>query len=699
MIFPVPMNPIGKTLAGLAAFAGLLLAAAPGARAQFAIDTSNPTDWRISNGALSLDWNSQAGNIWQLTLAGRTDDLIDVTNTNADGQPKGLYMDNAGVGSGATTASYHLESGYLDWWITTASNAGNAFTYTEHFVLFPNDPGIHVYVVFNHAPTDVAGSLGQVQYVFRVNPALFTSTYSVNSGLYNLGLTAIPEPSPAVMNNTDPGRQVQDATLDVHGLSLPAGFNREFEVKYDYAGYEYLQEANGVTGGTYGAWAVFPSMESLVGGPTKQNLLFTGSILMGELLSDHLAYNVGYTPPKGQPATRLFGPMYFHLNTGQTPEAMYQEALNSMASVDAEYDREGILLAAGYVPSTARGAVQPIIAGAGSTAADTAWSVLGDNQVNFQFTSVGSQYWVANNAAGTTPLEGVVPGTYRLSAYVLGQWGEARLDNVTVSANATTTVAIPFIPENFSSFPPIWTIGIPDRSAHEFRHGADAAGHDDKEYWGNWNYWSDFSANRGAVIYYATAVGGIPATNDLSQWNYIQWHAFDPGLYAGIYNPADDSTDGYRYIAPAYVGNPATAVVPPWQVHFTTSAAQQGQGSYVVLSIGLAATNSDLTVSLNGNSLTWRGYSTLKTSDAQVRSGISGTYQWVVFQWPLGALNAPGADNLLSLSVDQSQGVMYDALRMEIAGASAAPATRAWYDYEYVTAGTYAPANDSKSNP
>ena len=679
--------------------AGLALAGAPAARAQLAIDTSNPTDWRISNGTVFLDWKYQARNIWKITLAGRPDNLIDVANTNSNGQPKGLYMDNAGVGSGPTTAGYHADQGYLDWWLTTASATGNPFTYTQHFILFPNDPGLHVYSVFSHAPTDPTGSLGQVQYVFRVNPALFTNTYSVNSGLHNLGPTSIPEPSPAVMGNADPGRQVQDATLDVHGLSLPAGFNREFEVKYDYAGYEYLQEANGVYGDTYGAWAVFPSLESLVGGPSKQNLLFTGSILMGELLSDHLAYNVGFTSAKGQAASRLFGPVYFHLNAGLPPAAMYQEALDSVQSVYSAYDREAILVASGYVPSTARGSVQPVITGGGSTVTDSAWTVLGDNQVNFQFTNKGAQYWVADDATGMVPLTGVIPGTYRLSAYVLGQWGEARMDNVVVAPNAATRVALPFLPENFSTAQPIWTIGTPDRSAHEFRHAADASGQDDKEYWGNWNYWSDFAANRGAAIYYATAVGGTPATNDLSQWNYIQWHSFDPGLYAGIYNSADDSTDGYRYIVPSYVGNPATATVPPWQVHFTTTALQQAQGPYVVLSVGLAATNSDLTVSLNGNSLTWRGYSTLKTSDAQVRSGISGTYQWVVFQWPLSALQAPGGDNLLTFAVNQSQGVMYDALRMEIAATSAAPSAHAWYDYEFVTAGSYVPADDTKSNP
>jgi hypothetical protein len=128
-----------------------------------------------------------------------------------------------------------------------------------------------------------------------------------------------------------------------------------------------------------------------------------------------------------------------------------------------------------------------------------------------------------------------------------------------------------------------------------------------------------------------------------------------------------------------------TAPVPDWQVHFTTTDAQQGQGQYVVLSVGLAATESNLTVSLNGHPLTWAAYDTLtKRSDAAVRSGFSGTYQWGVFQWDKGALNAPGADNVLTFHVNRTQGDMYDALRLEITNNSADPALTGWNDYAYV---------------
>jgi hypothetical protein len=273
--------------------------------------------------------------------------------------------------------------------------------------------------------------------------------------------------------------------------------------------------------------------------------------------------------------------------------------------------------------------------------------------------------------------------------------------------------------ENFGSLAPIWTIGTADRSSHEFLHGQiknpidldlnytdqytarlGNSVQDDREYWGNWNYWADFAANLGAVVYYATPVGSTPATNDLTKWNYNQWQIFNPKLYAAVYNPADVGTDGYSYICPSYVGTfgaCANAVIPNWQVHFTTSADQQLQGQYVVLSVGLAATEASMTVSLNGNPLVWHGFN-LKNSDAAVRSGFSGTTQWVVFQWNTNQLNPPGTDNVITFNVNRTQGVMYDALRTEITNTSADHTVTGWNDYEFLYGTTYQPANDAIKN-
>lgn len=710
----------------LAAIALVLLQTASPSNAQITIDTSTMTDWKISNGIINVDWLPGDGRIFSIHwTAFPSQEIIDTTNRDHSG-PKGFYMDNVGPGSGTPTNGYYLDPNgkYIDWWVTFPSSSSNAFTWSHHRILFLNDPGIHIYFTLDHGSNDIAGSIGQIQWVLRSDLSQFTNTYSVNTGLSNLGATTVPLPN-VILTGTGlvAGTNVQDATNDLHGLPPTQGYRREFYTKYDYSSYEYLHQAEGVYGTSMAAWMVVPSQESLTGGPTKQDLIFTGNLLIMEAFSNHLDNQINFSVPKGALMHRLYGPFYLHFNafSGANPTAasLYQEALASAQQLQLAYDGEAELLISGYVPSTGRGEVHASIEGTKGLDLNQAWAVLSDNYTNVQYSHAGNQYWVNINPGGIANFHNVAPGTYRLSVYALGQWGELRQDDVTVRANQTTKTSASLVGENFGSFPPIWTIGTADRSSHEFLHGQITnpidldlnytdkytarlgnSVQDDREYWGNWNYWADFAAHLGAVVYYATPVGSTPATNDLTKWNYNQWQIFNPGLYAAVYNPADQSTDGYNYICPSYVGAFGackTAIIPNWQVHFTTSVDQQSQGPFVVLSVGLAATEASMTVSLNGNPLVWHGFN-LKNSDAGVRSGFSGTYQWVVFQWNTTQLNPPGTDNVITFNVNRTQGVMYDALRTEITKTSADPALTGWNDYEFVDGTTYKPATDAIKN-
>jgi Cellulose binding domain/Polysaccharide lyase family 4, domain II/Polysaccharide lyase family 4, domain III len=695
----------------------LLFCALQRVEAQITINTSNATDWKIANGAISMDWDSTAGDVWSMFLTGFSTDLVDKTHCCTHGHPSGLYMDNTGTGftgitqapSGVTpTASFSLVAGsYLDWWIAWAPTSSSPWGMEQHFIVQPNDPTLYAYTVLTHQASSGAATFGQLQYVYRINQTEFNNTYQVNSGLNNLGPTSIKLPSVADMSSTDPGRAVQNAVEDLHGFSLPSGFGREFYTKYDYSAYEYLLQVNGNYGPHFGAWSIIPSNEYMAGGPTKQVEVYTGNILMGELFSGHLANAISYNEPAGANTKRPWGPIGFHFNalnsSHDTVAALYQDAVNTIPTAQALFDKDAVLASHGYVPHGAgRGTLVADITGGGSESANTAWTVLSDQFTNMQYSTRGAQYWGSNNANGSLTLHNVTPGTYRLSSYVLGEWGQLREDDVTISAGGTTTATLTFSPENFSANAPIWTIGTADRSSHEFLHGENnygstgsCAGCDDREYQGNWNYWLDFESTHGAPVYYATAVGSTPATNDLLKWNYVQWREFDPGLYAGIHNSSDDTTDGYKYILPPYVSS-VTATVPAWQVHFATTTRQNAQGSFVDLSVGLAATESDLTASLNGHSITWHAKN---KSDADVRSGLSGYYQWMVFEWPTSDLVAAGGDNDLTLSVSGGGGNMYDALRMEISAKGANPSTTGWRDYEYLSStGTDTPENPAVSN-
>jgi hypothetical protein len=717
------------------------------------VNTSSTT-WTIDNGAIAYKWNSSSGNLISWILDGYTDQLIDTGNST-----DGLYMDNTGsfanmsvptgepaatttpactyvgatITSGTTTCTQGTGSTpYFDWSLTIpdTANSGNNYTFVEHWLVFPNDPGVHTYVELIHSASDAAGSVGQVQWVFRDNTSIFTNTYEVNSGLGILGPEDVPLPAVSDTSSSDPGRAVQNATEDLHGFSdIPGTFGRSFETKYDYAGYEYLHQAHGLygtasSGTTYGVWTVMPKLETLVGGPTKQNLWFTGNIDMIEAYSDHEDNpldTLGLSTAAGVASNRLFGPFYIHVNvlgqaynqTGNTLATqadMYADAISAGAANIPLYDKVTPLMAAGYTPSTGRGTVSIQMTGVtsltGGATSNVAWAVLSDNATNFQVSTQGMQYWADITSTGATTFTGVVPGTYRLSVYVLGQWGEYRKDGIVVTANATTTVpTAAFVPENFAGTTgtTVFTIGKPDRSSHEFLHGHFATtanahmvtGNDDREYWGNWNYWADFAANNGAVVYYATAVGSTPATNNLAQWNYMHWNSFDPGLFATIYSSSDDTTDGYTYAIPVYVKgltgesgtNGVNTPIPAWQVYFATPSPVPTTG-YVDLSIALACGYSSDVVTLNTTQRIWH-YTNY--SDCMIRSGLSGYTQWFVMEFPVSALTqTAGGSNELTISMSSSgYGVEDDALRLEISPTGANPTTTLWNDYTYITGTNY----------
>src|SRR5215469_16478800 len=123
----------------LSAIALVALLAVSPAHAQITIDTSNSTDWKISNGVVTVDWLPNDGRIFSIHWnAFPNEEIIDQTKANQDRNgPKGFYMDNAGtkLGSGTATNHYYLDPNgqYIDRWNTIASNTTtNAFTYAQH---------------------------------------------------------------------------------------------------------------------------------------------------------------------------------------------------------------------------------------------------------------------------------------------------------------------------------------------------------------------------------------------------------------------------------------------------------------------------------------------------------------------------------------------------------------------------------------
>jgi autotransporter-associated beta strand protein len=697
--------------------------------AQVTLNQISNSDWTINNGPLQVVFNPSSEDITNIKFIndGTTSpNLLNSSSSELDQEFAGTPF-----GSGPETFNYQMgpSNSYIDVWTNVASNGTvNPISYAFHYVLFANDPTIQVYEVLNHASTDPATSVGQGQFLFRGNQSYFTNLYQTNTGPNNLGPQTSTSPIPSTTSGfaTATGnsvRQVQNVTYDLSGTGVSGdeGYSSptNFFTKYDYSIYNQFYQAETMYGNQYAVSAIVPSTETMTGGPTKQELAWTDpDILNLEFLSDHYGIDgngtgsypgYAYYPTQGQNTTRLFGPYAFQISstTSTTAAQINQNAINDIPNLETEAVQDTELVSSGYLPmnTNARGSVQlnlPSSAGWSSNTTNNT-AVLSEPGVNMQESTQGYQYWTQLSQTGTGTVNNVAPGYYRMTLYQLGQWGETRVDGVeTVGGQTTIPQNVKFTPENFSNYAPIWTIGTPNRSANEFQNGHNSTGGDLREYYGAYDYWAEEQAlgTPGYVSYNATAtvINGVaePATNNPNDWLANQWQTFDPPEY----DSANNSTDEYSKTTPSYVtagGGPANYHGAPWQVHFETNSAQDAQGQYVVLSVAVVALDASLVVTLNGHSETW-SYNNFSPDDPMIRSGDAGFYQWAAFQFPESDLNAPGTDNEVTFGVSShTDGVMYDAIRMEITNTSAAPSTTGWYDYTYINGSSSTAPVDSNA--
>jgi autotransporter-associated beta strand protein len=711
-----------RHLALVAAAASAVGAIPTASTASVTLTQSSNTAWTISNGNVTVVFNPSADDVTSVQLgsgASASPNLVSELDEEFAGTP-------FGAGNQTFNSQIGPNKSYADVWTTTAStgNSTNPITYSFHYLIFANDPTVYCYEVLNHSATDPATSVGQGQFLFRSNSSLFPNLYQTNTGPNQLGtskaVTTLNVPSTNgnwTTVSAVTGRQVQNAVTDLTGSGIAGDNGTNFFTKYDYSTYTQFFQAETMYGGKYAVTEVDPSIDTLSGGPTKQELAYTDpGILNMEFLSDHYGMDgtftpsaedpgYAYTPTQGVATTRLFGPFGFTVtsSTSATAATINQNAINAIASDQAEFNTDAELAASGYVSTASRGSIQINAGNPAGWSSNTANNtvVLSEPGVNFQESTQGYQYWGQLSQSGNVSISNVVPGTYRLSMYELGQWGETRVEGVQVGANGAVDIPpnLKFTPENFGTAAPIWTLGTPNRSANEFLNGHNSSGADQREYQGSYDYWGEEQTlgNPGKVVYYATAVGSTAATNNPNAWIANQWGKFDPGEF----DSSNNSSDNYANVAPSYVtaaGGPATYSGSPWEIHFTTTAAQDAQGQYVVLSVGLAASEASLVVELNGHQEIWH-YNGAEVSDPAVRSGDAGFYQFLAFQFPTSDLLAAGDNDEFTFSVSQPNGVMYDAMRMEITNTSASPSVTGWNDYYYITgANSQVSDNDAAFN-
>jgi len=185
-----------------------------------------------------------------------------------------------------------------------------------------------------------------------------------------------------------------------------------------------------------------------------------------------------------------------------------------------------------YVPSSGRttfnakvslpkGAVKPL-------------AVLSVSGVDFQDNQVDTtayQYWGdIDPKSGAVSIPAVKAGTYRLTVYAEGIFGQYTQDNIKIVAGKTSTLNVKWEEEDCGT--ELWRIGVPDKSSGEYKHGYELdlthPLHPEqyRSYWPVHDFPTDFPKG---VVY---TVG----KSDFSQdFNYVHWSVF--GGYSNVLRP------------------------------------------------------------------------------------------------------------------------------------------------------------------
>ena len=174
-------------------------------------------------------------------------------------------------------------------------------------------------------------------------------------------------------------------------------------------------------------------------------------------------------------------------------------------------------------------------------------------------------------------------------------------------------------------------------------------------------------------------------------------------LRSGLYDSTNDTTDNYNNTAPAYVtagGGPANYHGSAWQVHFAVTAAAGGAGAVcgAFRRAGGAGCQPCRHAQRAFRDMELQQFLLRMTqrSAAATPVFINGRH----FSFRLSDLSAVGADNEFTFGVSShADGVMYDALRMEITNTSASPTVTGWDDYTYINGSTQVAQNDAVSIP
>lgn len=488
-----------------------------------------------------------------------------------------------------------------------------------HYVLRAGDSGIYCYLWASYDPRLApACEIQQLSYALRTDKQIFHRMYVDDGRVFDM-----PAPEEVAAGATLIPREA--TRLD----------NGAVDHKYHYSKCAMDDGLHGWTGHGLGHWIITPSNESINGGPTNQELTVhqskTTPVTLKVMHGAHYGSGTTALDSTAGKWQKLFGPWLMYFNEGDDGQAL-ADAKRRLAEEQGAWPY-GWLNHDAYPQASQRGRVVGKLCLAEGGALADALVVLaqptdGAPETNWQRQGKGYIFWALARADGRFEINHVRPGTYTLYALKSGILGEYRRDGVEVSPGTQQALGeLVWKPKRHGEL--VWQIGVPDRSAAEYRHG------DDFRQWGLWRaYPQDFPQGVRYVVGQSTPE---------KDWNFNQW-CLDSG--------ADDA--GRRIYASS-----------PWTIEFELDKIYDGT-AYLTVAIA-AAREARLRVQVNGVEV----FAAPLASDAAApRAGIRGFYQQhtVMFDASLLKSNETNRITLEQRRTGLFSSIMYDCIRLELGG-------------------------------
>ena len=430
-------------------------------------------------------------------------------------------------------------------------------------------------------------------------------------------------------------------------------FTNHYECKYDYsADYGDTHTWGWVSTTTNrGIWMTLPSLEYYPGGPMKRELMcHSAPVFLNMFGGTHYAMGIDGGIASGEKWEKLYGPFLIYCNkvsksTTDVPNALWEDAKAQTKLEQAQWPYSWFSDTT-YLQANERGTVEGklVINDATEPSASAANMWVGvaitpsstTGATDFQMWSKNYQFWVKTDNEGNFTIPNVKPGLHNLYAFGSGVAGQMTKTNfVTVEAGATTDLGVvEWIPTRHA--PTIWEIGIPDRTAKEFRHGDD--------YWYGGTYpdpnWAKF------MVYAEEFPNDINYTVGESDWR----------------------TD-WNFVQPYNIVGSAQSKAPEWKVNFELEKAPTSGSNSSLYVAAASSFAGPLIVKVNGTNITTpsTGVNFPNSSNATIRKGIHGAFGDLRFTFRSSLLKA--GNNVISFTQRRERGdIQYDYLRLEAPG-------------------------------